>query len=169
MEHYSPDLEFPEFIQHLELCSRSPHNTGDFCSGSGFLPLSPLLYPKKNLEREIESWFEVNNHTIALMGERCFFYLKDDNPPLKNSRRSIPWSCMGCLRRFWRIAIHPVSTGSTPLSLHRKVPFIPLHSTRVCEQWGLQENKTVMGLPANRQEMPTEDCMTSPPFMFIWI
>lgn len=161
-------LEISWVHQHLELCSRSPHNTGDFCSRSAFLPRSPLLYPKKNWEREIESWFQVNNHTVAPMGERSFFYLKDDNPLLENSR-SISWSCTGCLRRPWRIAIYPVSTGSTLLSLLKKMPLISLHRTRVHELWGLQENKTVINIPVNKQEMPTKECMTSPPPVFIWI
>lgn len=59
MEHYIPDLKFPEFIQYLELCSRSPDDAGGICSGSGFLPLFPLLYPQKKRKRNrVMVWTE---------------------------------------------------------------------------------------------------------------
>lgn len=46
MEHYSPDLKFPELKQHLKFFSRSPDDAGGIYSG--FFHYFPFYAPIAN-------------------------------------------------------------------------------------------------------------------------
>lgn len=109
-------------------------------------PIFPLLSPKKMRKRNIQSlshdleWIFIT----VLTKKRCSFYLKHVYPPIGDSKRSMPWSCMGWRSRridlslwHWVLSVYTQYKLHEPFSLciGKCLSFPSI--AHVCVLWGL--------------------------------